>query len=187
MEASSCRKYVELPFKYKQLICVEKLNNPKISQRKLKLWVKQKFGYIVTQKTISNILSNSKEYLQQKSVKTKQFYPKFPIVEKLLYDHIVNHQDSFNISGSYLKKHAKELAKIHYPNCNFSASNGWLQNFKNRSKIHLYKGHGESASVDYAAIRLTRPILHAIIANYPIHNIFNIDETRLFYKKLVSS
>ena len=51
----------------------------------------------------------------------------------------------------------------------FSA--GWLQKFKERHGIRLRKLHGESSSVDTAAITNALPLLKSICETYPLERI----------------
>jgi len=64
----------------------------------------------------------------------------------------------------------------------FSISNGWLEKFKKRndikSQIRLGEA-GEAAGLDFDSMRTE---LQSILANWDENNIFNCDETALFWK-----
>ncbi|XP_050335026.1 tigger transposable element-derived protein 4-like [Bactrocera neohumeralis] len=68
---------------------------------------------------------------------------------------------------------------------NFKCSSGWLDRFKKRHNICFGKICGESASVDQSVtndwLLQTWP---TISNNYSMDNIFNADETGIFYKML---
>ncbi len=69
---------------------------------------------------------------------------------------------------------------------NFNASRGWFYRFKKRTGLHNVRIVGESASADKdAALRYPQE-LKDIIQNggYKDEQIFNVDETGLFWKKL---
>lgn len=68
----------------------------------------------------------------------------------------------------------------------FLASKGWLDNFKKRFRLHNISLTGEAASADTEAAKLFVPILKKIIeeGEYDDHQIFNADETGLFWKKM---
>ncbi|KAG7160341.1 Tigger transposable element-derived protein 1-like 21 [Homarus americanus] len=70
----------------------------------------------------------------------------------------------------------------------FNASSGWLQRFKIRNKITNINIGGEEASADRAAAREFPPFLHEIMeeGQYSDDQVFNMDESGLFWKKLPS-
>lgn len=71
---------------------------------------------------------------------------------------------------------------------NFTASRGWFFRFKQRTGIHNVRIVGESASADKeAASRYPRELSEIIQkGGYKDEQIFNVDETGLFWKKLPS-
>lgn len=62
-------------------------------------------------------------------------------------------------------------------------SNGWLDRFKARNGMREYKRHGEAASADPEAVQKEKERMKGVIAKYGYQprNIFNMDETGLFY------
>ncbi|KAG7172961.1 Tigger transposable element-derived protein 1-like 27 [Homarus americanus] len=70
----------------------------------------------------------------------------------------------------------------------FTASSGWLQRFKIRNKITNINIGGEEASADRAAAREFPPFLREIMeeGQYSDDQVFNMDESGLFWKKLPS-
>jgi hypothetical protein len=65
----------------------------------------------------------------------------------------------------------------------FKASNGWLDNFKERHGIVFKKVQGEAAAVDMEAVDNWRQdILIKLLTEYSPENVFNVDETGLFWK-----
>ncbi|GIX83271.1 tigger transposable element-derived protein 1 [Caerostris darwini] len=67
----------------------------------------------------------------------------------------------------------------------FKASRGWFEYFKKRSGIHSFVRHGEAASSDMKAaedyIKTFSDLIKA--QGYISQQIFNCDETGLFWKK----
>ncbi|GFU84402.1 tigger transposable element-derived protein 1 [Trichonephila clavipes] len=71
-------------------------------------------------------------------------------------------------------------------NPQFSASTGWLTGFIKRHSFHNLKIKGEVASADEEAARKYPEKLAKIIKDgeYCAHQVFNADETGLFWKKM---
>ncbi|KMZ76545.1 hypothetical protein ZOSMA_10068G00010, partial [Zostera marina] len=65
----------------------------------------------------------------------------------------------------------------------FKASEGWLSNFKERHGIVFKKVQGEAAAVDMEAVDNWRQdILIKLLTEYSPKNVFNVDETGLFWR-----
>ena len=64
----------------------------------------------------------------------------------------------------------------------FTASNGWLSRFKTRYGISLRHLHGEAASVDVGVVAMAREELKKTLSKYSPRDIYNIDETGLFFR-----
>ena len=64
----------------------------------------------------------------------------------------------------------------------FSYSRGWLQGFKHRHKISLRTIQGEAASVSDALVTEGREKLLDDLAGYELCDIYNMDETGLFFR-----
>lgn len=87
------------------------------------------------------------------------------------------------VSGLLLKEKAKSFAKeLGIPF--FSASDGCLTNFKKRNGIVFKKICGESSSVDDNVCSEWHRKLSILLKNYEPRNVFNTDETALFFKCL---
>lgn len=64
-------------------------------------------------------------------------------------------------------------------NCTFSE--GWLYSFQKRHKFKCHKSHGENGSADFAGAEAALPHLKAEAAKFKINDIFNAEETALYY------
>ena len=89
------------------------------------------------------------------------------------------------VSGPMLTTKAEEFAtRLDHPD--FKCSNGWLDRFKERHNITFKKICGEAKSVDTnsPAMHDWEDKLKSLLAEFSPDNIFNADETGLFYKLL---
>lgn len=64
----------------------------------------------------------------------------------------------------------------------FKASNGWLASFKSRHNIVGIKLCGESASVSLETVDEWKGRLPSLLEDYKAENVFNLDETGLFFR-----
>ena len=64
----------------------------------------------------------------------------------------------------------------------FKASSGWLSNWKKAYNIGQLKVCGESADVDKDVVADWQGRLHSVCEGYTANNIYNADETGLFYR-----
>jgi len=65
----------------------------------------------------------------------------------------------------------------------FHASNGWLQNFCQRHGIKSIRDHGEAGSVDPEVAKQGRKIMIETTAKWRPEDIYNADETGLYYRQ----
>lgn len=95
----------------------------------------------------------------------------------------VRQKDS-RIDGPLMQQKAEDLAK-QMGKDDFSATGGWFHRFKKRKNIVYSKLHGEQGEADTAAAETwIRDEWPAIISEYEPGDIYNADETGLFYRAL---
>ena len=87
------------------------------------------------------------------------------------------------ISGPLLQEKARKYAE-ELGIDNFTASNGWLATFKTRHKIKAFHISGESLDVDPVTIDSWKEQLPDVTAGFKEEDIFNCDETGLFFRAL---
>ena len=64
----------------------------------------------------------------------------------------------------------------------FKGSNGWLESFLKRNNIVFKTQSGEHAEVNRDTVSQWRETLPSLCKGYSPKDIFNMDETGLFYK-----
>jgi hypothetical protein len=89
------------------------------------------------------------------------------------------HAHTNNIPVEVVKEKANKIAlKM---GIKFQCSNGWLQQFKQRWNITWQDISGESSAADVEASDKWRESVVPLIKQYASQDIFNMDETALFY------
>ena len=87
------------------------------------------------------------------------------------------------INGPIVLKKAEYFATLHgYKD--FKPSNGWLDRWKKRFGLSFVIMNGESEKVDDVTVDTWKARLSTLIASYAPNDIFNADETGLFFKCL---
>lgn len=88
------------------------------------------------------------------------------------------------ITGPLLEEKARDLA-THLDVPDFNPSNGWLCRWKTRNSISFKRLHGEKKDADSpAADHWVNDVLPGILADYAPKNIYNADETGIYYRAL---
>ena len=80
------------------------------------------------------------------------------------------------INTDILREKAKFFAQWFEVN-NFTASNGWINGFKECHNLKQYVKWGEAKSTPMETLNEERKILHEIIKDYDLEDVFNCDET----------
>jgi len=136
--------------------------------------------------TVTDILNNKDRWLaisgDQGNIK-KFRGPKWPQLEIALglwVDNALNTKQDIN--GNVLKVKAAFFAE-RFSIEDFHQSDGWLGGFKKRHGLHQYKKQGEASSAPSdELIENDRLALQQFLKSYDLEDIWNGDETRLFWK-----
>lgn len=89
------------------------------------------------------------------------------------------------ISGPLIQTEALETARK-LGKHNFKASNGWLESFKHRHNIVFNAVCGEANDVDMQTVADWKGKIEDLVAGYEPRNVYNGDETGLFFRVLPS-
>ena len=189
MPKVTTKKHDEVPKKRKSLtaaqkkeICLRKISKPFLKQKELAN------EYEVSEGMISDILKAKDRWLSvdlnnshQAGLRREKKLP-FVIIEEALSLWVENAlQVGLNISDEILKIKALEFAFL----CEeekFKGSTGWIDNFKKRHNLKKYNIHGEAAGAPLQDLDAMRENLRQTLKNYAPEDIFNCDETGLFWK-----
>ena len=110
----------------------------------------------------------------------------FPKVEKAIIIWMKQMRaNNVPLSGDVIREKARKFAeglKI----TNFRGSEGWLQNLRKRHNLLFVTEHGESGSVDKEVVKNWSEKLNEITENYEPKNVYNLDESALFWRLLPS-
>jgi hypothetical protein len=170
-------------------------NEHPASQSQLISWYEQQpGGRKLTQGQISSMLSEKYIYLDSDTQKKitlsakRHYRGDYPDLEAALFEWQQRIQKKeATITGDILKAKATEIWNL-LPQYNEIQvpkwSNSWLEGFKTRFKIKQYVRHGEAVAVDIhnpEAIQQMNDI-RGLCSNYTNKDIFNMDETGLFWK-----
>ncbi|KAL4103217.1 hypothetical protein QTP88_010050 [Uroleucon formosanum] len=140
--------------------------------------------------TLSTILKNKDDILQKyetnKGSMKRMKICEYPDIEVSLLNWFIQCRDlNIPINGPILKEKAEFFAtKLGHKQ--FKASQGWLSNWKIRNNVVFRKICGENASVDQSICSDWLVKYLPIINQYSPDDVYNVDETGLFYKCLPS-
>ena len=165
------------------------------SQKDCIAWFQEQFNSLISQTTVSKCLGTTYDWLdnppsttnKDNSARNRQSH--WPELEQILFNwqQLIQAKSGL-VTGDLLIAKAYEIwhALPQYkdlPKPKFS--NGWLQKFKARYKIKFFTQHGEAGSVPQEAEEDMKA-LRTIVGEYEEDNIYNMDETGLYWKRTTS-
>ena len=134
--------------------------------------------YGISDSTVSDMLKKSDYWLSVDTTlpNANRFHEQtsyYPQIEEAM-SIWVNQQISRDLilSGPIIQEKAKEFAIIFDIN-DFSASGGWLNNFKRRNNLHSFKIRGKAGSAPIDEILQMRVELQEILQEYELKDIWN--------------
>ncbi|CAB5387544.1 unnamed protein product [Rhizophagus irregularis] len=143
--------------------------------------------YGISTSTVSDILKRSEHWLSIDTTlpnannfrEKSSVYPQLEEVISIWVDQQISR--NLTINGPIIQQKAVECANL-LDITNFSASAGWLSNFKQRNNLHTYKKKGEAGSAPIDELPQMRAELREILQAYELKDIWNCDETALFWR-----
>ncbi|XP_060847983.1 tigger transposable element-derived protein 4-like [Rhopalosiphum padi] len=170
------------------LSLAEKVNLLKIIEKgeKKKQDIAKDFG--IPASTLSTIIKNKdvilKNFNKNSATRKKMKLGEYSDIESCLLKWFQQCLDKkIPINGPILREKAEEFGhKLGHEH--FKASSGWLTNWKIRNSVVFKQVCGESGAVDVQKCSVWINNLPKLIENYSPDDIFNVDETGLFFKCL---
>lgn len=175
------KKRIHITAAQKFEICSIKQQEP----NKKNIDLAKEFG--ISKGQVSDILKNSNKWLDidpssyQATLRKSRPSPLINIEEALILWIEKALESNLTITGAIIQQKALTFANL-LSYSDFKASQGWLENFKHRYSIKAFNKHGEAQSTPISEIPQMRENLREVLRQYRREDIFNCDETALFWK-----
>ena len=168
----------------KREVILYKQNHPQATHETIATHFNLKNGIQMSRRAIGDILAKSERWLCTQGSNGSAKKGAHPLLEHSLFTWF-SHVRSQNmvITEDLLKEKAASLSQAMNIE-NFKCSNGWVHRFKTRFSISSKIVSGESGSVDKGLLSKGIEDVQEVIKCYSPENIFNVDETALFYEML---
>ncbi|CAB4491435.1 unnamed protein product [Rhizophagus irregularis] len=171
--------------KYK--ICNYQIKNPNISHENIAIYFNRLHNINIKRPTISKILKDRERWLSitnNTSSTYRHREVKYPSLEQALSIWVKQAlSKNMILSDNILREKAKEFAQdLNIAENAIGFSNGWLGGFKSRNNLSKQRIHGESNSAPLSTLPELRAELQELISKYDPNDVFNFDETGLFYR-----
>ena len=182
---TSKRRRVEVSTSAKRDICQYKEDHPKATIADIRQHVMKSMCLDIGKSTVGDILKAKEKWLNISDDSPdllRYRKPKHQELEDavfLWFTDMSSHHAAIN--DEMLITKAKTLGD-QLDIKDFSYSRGWLQRFKTRRGIKRKLYHGEADSVDKTVVEEGRTSLQRVFADYDPEDVYNIDETGLFFR-----
>jgi hypothetical protein len=162
----------------------------KMNQKQLAQWAQKEFNLAKepSQSRISNII-NQKRHMDEniperdRGLKKKRIV-KLPVLDNALAEWVLQCQErGVALNWQIVRRKATSFAdQLNVPETDRPAfTDGWLEKFLGRHGLKTVKYSGERGSADVDAFNLELPAFQKLISEYKPSDVFNMDETGLFY------
>ena len=179
------RKIFCLNSEQKKEICVYHSNNQSKTHKDIADVFSVRFNQPVSRRTVSDILAAKEKWMDVScncNASKKQRLGKHQDLEAALQVWFASSRSqNVVITDAVLREKAKQFG-ADLGVTDFQYSNGWLQRFKSRCGIANQMICGESAGVDPNVVNRGREQAAAWIKGYALCDVYNLDETGLFYR-----
>ena len=178
-----------ISFEVKKEICEYIQVNPNMKQVDIALYFNTKYsGYNIDRSTIAKIWQNRSKWLavllntqtaytfRQRSV----LFPEFDKAMQLWTSQAV--AAGIPLSDMMLQEKGLEFAESLKIEDKIKCANGWVHKFKKRNGLHKVHFSGEANSAPLATLSEERLRLQELLSNYNKEDIYNADETGLFFR-----
>ena len=173
----------------KKEICIFSDQNPAKSQNEIAIHFSTVFECDVKRRTVGDIIADKKRWLSSDAINNLPAAKyarkaKHANLETVLFNWFAAiRSQNIPVTEVILTEKAKAIG-AQLGITEFSYSSGWLQKFKSRFGISNKVISGESAGINPVLINEGRLLAKQKITQYPLCDVYNLDETGLFYKIL---
>lgn len=176
------KKRTVLTIKEKTEIYKFSILNKTIKHQEIAQFFSRKFNKSVSRQVVDMIMKKA-SFLFNNSNAVKRI---MPIQDKRIDNMILQWIGLLNskgvpVSDKLVQEQALKIAKK-LEIVNFKASNGWLSKFKKRNKLKSYYMCGETGGINSDDIVKYRENLKTELKNFARSDIYNLDETALFFR-----
>ena len=117
---------------------------------------------------------------------SKSRRPGYEDIDKVMWEWFtIARSKNIPVSGRMIQEKAQMYAS-ELGHTEFCGSNGWLERWQKRHNVRLATLSGEAADVDPVVVDDWKKRLESICEGYDLRDIFNADETGLYYRALPS-
>ena len=168
----------------KREICTFHKDNMLYNQTEIAAHFNTKYGLNIDRTTISKIINKKDKWLHVEGGSKTVFNHRRPLLEEAMSVWIDQMTSKGVILTETLMTEKAELfAKLlEIPEDELSFSNGWIFKFELRNDLQSYRLHGEANSAPLETLPIQRQKLQEILSQYDPDNIYNADETGLFFR-----
>ncbi|KAI1005173.1 hypothetical protein K3495_g3053 [Podosphaera aphanis] len=166
--------------------------HPWLTQHQLKAWFEEEFPRTITQASISESLSSKYNHLDNDTMvafssQQREHPPKWPELDEALalWQKEKEKEKSIPITGHLIRQQAVRFwnrLPCYQGMEVLTFSNGWLGSFKKRQGIKSWPRHGEDVSVNEAVVAQQLARVQELATEYHLDDIYNCDESGLFWK-----